>query len=390
MTRRSKRYRNKSSPQVASSPKKQRNQSVESVVEESEISDLSDLNTSPILETVEITKSSCEVTATSASISTCISESSAVTGSTGSIMATSMQTDPSNPPDQTLGVLSQTPVPGPPHIDNSGLQSSQVNLTPQMQAFSQPPHYPSQPQMLDAGMFMQPNQPVNYPFLTNQSQFRLSDEDILRLARQVQTFLKDEIDQLVEIKVALATEPLKQEIAGIKDVIVKLQSDMKAMVTKNDELEQYSRRSCLRVSGIVEKPNEDVTQLVLDLADRISADINVPDIDRTHRVGKVQSDNTPGRKHAGREIIVKFTNYEARLRFLKGRAKLREQKASIFINEDLTKTRKNVAFECRQLQKKKLIKKTWVYGGNVYIIDNTDSRLCVKSLEDLAVFRVNG
>ena len=66
MPRRSKRCRNKSSPQVASSPKKQRNQSIESVVEESEISDLSDLNTSPILETVDITKSSCEATVTSA------------------------------------------------------------------------------------------------------------------------------------------------------------------------------------------------------------------------------------------------------------------------------------------------------------------------------------
>ena len=389
MTRRSKRCRNKSSPQVASSPKKQRNQSIESVVEESEISDLSDLNTSPILETVDITKSSCEVTVTSAisaSTSSYTSENSTVTvtGSTESTMATSMQTDPSDPSGQT-----QTPIQGPPHIDNSGLQSSQGNLTPQMQAFSQPLHYPSQPQMLDAGMFIQPNQPVNYPFLPSQ-QFRLSDEDILRLARQVQTFLKDEIEQLVEIKVALVTEPLKQEIACMKDVIDKLQSDMKAMITKNDELEQYSRRSCVRVSGIAEKPNEDVTQLVLDLADRISADINVPDIDRTHRVGKVQSDNTPGRKHAGREIIIKFTNYEARLRFLKGRAKLREQKVSVFINEDLTRTRKNLAFECRQLQKKKLIKKTWVYGGNVYIIDNTDSRLCVKSLEDLADFRVNG
>ena len=70
--------------------------------------------------------------------------------------------------------------------------------------------------------------------LKNQSQFRLSDEDVLRLARQVQTFLKDEIDQLIEIKV---TESFEQEIAGMKDVIVQLQCDMKDMMTKIDELE---------------------------------------------------------------------------------------------------------------------------------------------------------
>ena len=65
----------------------------------------------------------------------------------------------------------------------------------------------------------------------------------------------------------------------------------------------------------MKKPNEDVPQVVLDLTDRISADMNVPDTDRT----QVQSDNTPGRKHVEHETIIKFTNYEARLRFLKDR-----------------------------------------------------------------------
>ena len=37
-----------------------------------------------------------------------------MTGSTESTMATSMQTDPSNPSDQTLGGLPQTLIQGPP------------------------------------------------------------------------------------------------------------------------------------------------------------------------------------------------------------------------------------------------------------------------------------
>ena len=73
-------------------------------------------------------------------------------------------------------------------------------------------------------------------YVANQSQFRLSDEDILRLARQEQTFLKDEIDQLIEIKV---TEPFEQEISGMKDVIVQLRSDIKDMMTKMTNLKMF-------------------------------------------------------------------------------------------------------------------------------------------------------
>lgn len=134
---------------------------------------------------------------------------------------------------------------------------------------------------------------------------------------------------------------------------------MKQVSMKNDELEQYSRRSCLRISGIPESGDEDVPKLVLELANRVGADIRPCDKDRAHQVGKVKPSEITGTggvrarstQHNGREIIAKFQNYNSRLKLLKGRAVLREVKERIFINEDLTQNRKSLSYECRQLKR---------------------------------------
>lgn len=133
----------------------------------------------------------------------------------------------------------------------------------------------------------------------------------------------------------------------------------------------------------------------------MGADIRPEDIDRAHRVGRMQAVNTGSeqngntdgngarRSNIGREIIVKFCNYGARLKLLKGRATLRDEHAKIFINEDLTKTRMSLAYECRKLAKTKLIKKTWVFGGNIFVQDMSDRRIRMTCLADLDKFKAD-
>ena len=101
---------------------------------------------------------------------------------------------------------------------------------------------------------------------------------------------------------------------------------------------QYSRRMCLRISGIPEAENEDVTKLVLDFANRVNANVGPSDMDRAHRVGRsVSTYDGNERSSRRREIIIKFTNSSGRLSLLKGRAKLREDHVTnVFINEDST------------------------------------------------------
>ena len=352
MTRRigRKRLRNKFSPQSTFSPKKYRNFSALSAESVGEDLSKSEDSTTETTKTGNIASGEMDHSIISESQSEIEASQVAAPVTTSLVGPMHMST----PPPPASQFYSQSTM-----IDNGVL----VNFPQQMlQLSGQMPQMPPPPPP------------------------KLSDEEIVRIAQQMKNIIREDIDKLVEERVASAVEPLKKEISELKSTICSLQSDIKSVISKNDELEQYSRRACLRISGIKESENENVTDLVFDLADRIGADIRPADIDRAHRVGRMRDTNDANH---GREIIVKFNNSEARLQVLKGRSKLREQRAKIFINEDRTKVRKTLAYECRQLKKKRLIVNTWVYAGNVYIQTLNGAKRQISCLSDIDPTRGN-
>ena len=84
---------------------------------------------------------------------------------------------------------------------------------------------------------------------------------------------------------------------------------------------------------------------IFKLANGLDVPMTKQDIDRSHRVGKQDSGGRVGRadksKRQHRDIIVKFTSYNARHRLFQMRKDLRETENDelkvVFINEDLTK-----------------------------------------------------
>ena len=117
------------------------------------------------------------------------------------------------------------------------------------------------------------------------------------------------------------------------------------LLSKIDELEQYSRRNCLLVNGINEADpaNENVseasevsTQENTDIAvlllfnEKLGVDVYIKDVDRTHRVGRQKQKN----KDAPGPITVKFSNYNTRQRVFQARRKLK--RTQITIVENLT------------------------------------------------------
>ena len=144
---------------------------------------------------------------------------------------------------------------------------------------------------------------------------------------------------------------LKSTLSHRENIIDKLENDMNSM-------EQYSRRSCLRIFGIEEEKGENTDAKV---AEMIKDQLNIPidiqrDIDRSHRVGKVReaalsktaTSTTPAetsssdeassgkktKKEKPRSIIVKFISYRKRREILERRRKLKN--TGISIVEDLT------------------------------------------------------
>ena len=228
---------------------------------------------------------------------------------------------------------------------------------------------------------MQPVQPVQFAP-------QLSEIDVMRIAINVKNLLSDEITQIVSLKVQEQTQRLTSRIDTLEKENGEIKAALSEFQLKADELEQYSRRSCVRISGMEETPNENINIVVGELITRLKLDVRPRDIDRMHRVGRpnrVRDDGTP---IGPRDIIVKLCDSNARLQLLKGRKVLRDQKEKIFINEDLTAARMQLAFKCREhmRDKKSSVSKTWTFNGNVFVKDRTGKNFKIMKEGDLDSF----
>ena len=211
---------------------------------------------------------------------------------------------------------------------------------------------------------------------------------------------------------------LKQEITILNQKLVPVQRDqqinqlenkVQSLENKCDDLEQYSRRNSLRITGIPEKVNDDdPCQKSLDLFEsmQINPPIILQDIDRIHRVG-------PKMENKPRPILVKFSNYQARHRVYKARTKLRkggrdpnrpwgiqtaanveaddqpvqpQQHLQVFINEDLTKNRANLLWKARNKKRAKRIYDCWTYDGQVLIKNLVNKIIPIHQESDLNAF----
>ena len=88
----------------------------------------------------------------------------------------------------------------------------------------------------------------------------------------------------------------------------------------NDNVEQYSRRACLRIHGIECYDNEITENVVADCFKELDMSFGKEVIDRTHRVGEVYQDDVS--KKNVRSIIVKFKSWNERTAFYRARPKL--------------------------------------------------------------------
>ena len=86
--------------------------------------------------------------------------------------------------------------------------------------------------------------------------------------------LREQIQSISEENMAL-----RRENESLKMRVQKLES-------ASDNAEQYSRRNCLRVSGVRENSNENTDELILERTRSMNIDLSLQEIDRSHRVGK--------------------------------------------------------------------------------------------------------
>ena len=118
-----------------------------------------------------------------------------------------------------------------------------------------------------------------------------------------------------------------KKLESDKSILQKQTEELRKLSTKNqhenEELEQFGRRLCLRIDGVlVEKgeASEGVLEKVTSMYEE--ADLDIPDvvIDRAYRIGNKYGDNSKNFKC--QSIILRFTTFRHRTRFYRVKQKL--------------------------------------------------------------------
>ena len=183
---------------------------------------------------------------------------------------------------------------------------------------------------------------------------------------------------------------LQKEIGELRDLLQKreqrietLEKRIEELERRQDESEQYSRRNSLRISGVDQNENEDVTEKVLSLFNntmKLSPPVSMEHIDRVHRVGPVK----PGKS---RPILVKFSMYRTRNSIFRAKKILKEvnqaSNKNIYVNEDLTKFRSTLLYKAREMKRQKMITDCWSWDGTILIKDNVNKIIPIRTIADL-------
>ena len=77
---------------------------------------------------------------------------------------------------------------------------------------------------------------------------------------------------------------LKKEIEVLSKKVDELERFKGHANSSLDNAEQYSRRSCLRISGVKSTTGETTDDIVLNIAKACNVDLSLSDIDRSHRI----------------------------------------------------------------------------------------------------------
>lgn len=225
----------------------------------------------------------------------------------------------------------------------------------------------------------------------------MNPDDICKIATELKGLMIPEVStivkgQLPDIRDIIAdavrniNENLRAEVSSLRAENTELRDQVRQLEQRVDKAEkavdsqeQYSRRNCLRISGIVEAPGENTDGIILAVAKDLNVPIQIGDIDRSHRVGKPA---------ACRKILVKFTTYRARQQLYSERRNLSKREAgkNVYINEDLTMARSKLLYDARNLVRAKKISSAYSSDGRIFIKDNNENRHLIESKSALQAF----
>ncbi|KAK3090825.1 hypothetical protein FSP39_014950 [Pinctada imbricata] len=249
-----------------------------------------------------------------------------------------------------------------------------TNQAPNSQVAFGPGMLPPQLASTPLSQAAQLSQPPPMPAAMLQQSSIISDYDIQRLASAVRQMMATEIKDMIKDEIR---QLIVVNIAPMHATIETLAAKNKELEMRVDELEAYSRKNLIRISGVSED-EKDTNVAVTQIAEKLEIPVAQADIEVSHRVGPID----PKRP---RQIIARIKNYELRHRLLRSSKKLKDipGMSNVHINQDLSKARGKLAYHARQLVREKKIKSTFVWDGRVIAVDLKDKKHTIQCVDDL-------
>ena len=167
--------------------------------------------------------------------------------------------------------------------------------------------------------------------------------------------LENENIQLKQDNVDLAKkiEDLETKCSEAKCVSL----EAKAQAIEN---EQYSRKSNIKIYGMVENKNENSKKVVIDMCKKdLKLDIREKDIDAAHRVGKSNKNN----KYS-RSMIVRFVRRDTKFEIMRNRKKLKG--SGVVVADDLCQ---EIIKVYNRVRNDPRVKDAWTWFGKIFVKD---------------------
>ena len=225
------------------------------------------------------------------------------------------------------------------------------------------------------------------------------DSEILALKMELeevkksQDLINSQYESLKEKCDTLIATNQKQE-----SVIKELKAQSTTLKSNNekekvDALEQYGRRQNLEIVGVPLKEGENTNEIVIKVAKMLNVSLSSDQISTSRRLQtRLKPKNSE--PAALPPIIVRFLSRDVRNQLYANRklartANLQEfslQGAeNIYINENLTQSRKKLFWHAKQKAIASNFKFYWTVNGNVYVRKSSDSdSLLIKNIDDIS------
>ena len=211
----------------------------------------------------------------------------------------------------------------------------------------------------------------------------------------LEAIIKPAVDAAVKDAVSATCEEMARRLAEQQKKIDGLETEVRqltAVVTEQaqalNDIDQYSRKGSIIVSGMLEQANESVEDKVVELGRCVGVDV-AGHIDVAHRMGRLSSGRT-------RPIIIRFKTFGARQELFAARRRLRTPAfaagqhitaavaAKIFLSDSLTRTNQEILYKGRQMRKDGRLWAVWSDAGKLKAkVNSEDETRIIRSMDDL-------